>query len=219
MALPQFANNAACFIDASIGSADTSITLPTGKGALFPALTGSDWFMLTLEDLIAGLREIVQVTARAGDVLTVTRAQEGTTAQAFAVGNAVAAHRLTAGVLAFLATAASASFEGSVTVGVAPTASEVLLRHSFAEPVRIAADLAGWRFTGATNATASTVFTVAKNGVAIGTITIAAGGVVATFVAASDTDFDVGDVLTITAPATPDATLANFGITTYGTRR
>ncbi len=75
-------------------SGDTSITLATGGGALFPALSGGNWFRGVLED-VSGNKECVKVTARAGDVLTVDRAQEGTSALTFAVGS-VFSLRLTA---------------------------------------------------------------------------------------------------------------------------
>jgi hypothetical protein len=53
---------------------------------LFPAITGSNYFYATLVDA-ANNYEIVKVTARATDVLTVTRAQEGTAARAFAAAS------------------------------------------------------------------------------------------------------------------------------------
>lgn len=107
-------------------------------------------------------------------------------------------------------------FEGSITIGSAPTASEVLLRHKMQGPVRFAAGLAGWKFTGTTNATADTVITAKRDGVAFGTITIAAGTTIPAF-AASATDLVADEVFTLEATSGP--TLANFGITIYGTRR
>lgn len=109
--MPQtFTNNAVSTLAAAILVGDTSLTLATGDGARFPALAGGDYFLLTLEagPLVTDAREIVRVTARAGDVLTVTRAQEGTTAQGWASGT-VAELRMTAGTLeALLPVAAGA---------------------------------------------------------------------------------------------------------------
>ena len=79
-----FTNNAASTLASGITDADTSLTLVTGEGARFPTITGGDWFMLTLTQLgTESTWEIVKVTARAGDVLTVVRAQDGTTAAAW----------------------------------------------------------------------------------------------------------------------------------------
>ena len=105
-----FSNNATSLVaDAGgISDVDTSVTVTTGDGALFPNPTTPDYFMATLVDASAN-REIVQVTARAGDVLTIVRAQEGTAARAFAA-DSIISNRLTAGVLDELA--------GSVVQGV-----------------------------------------------------------------------------------------------------
>lgn len=81
-----FANNATGALSTGITSSATSITLKAGQGALFPALSGADYFVATLTQDTGpeSLWEIVTCTARTGDVLTVTRAQEATTALAWA---------------------------------------------------------------------------------------------------------------------------------------
>ena len=79
------ANNATSKLASAITGADTTVVLTTGDGVLFPSPTGDDWFPLTLQN--SSSLEIVRVTARSGDSLTVVRAQEGTTAQAFSAGN------------------------------------------------------------------------------------------------------------------------------------
>ena len=62
----------------AITNTDLSLTVKTGKGALLNSPTGGDYELLTL---ISGESyEIVKVTARSGDVCTIVRAQEGTTA-------------------------------------------------------------------------------------------------------------------------------------------
>lgn len=90
----KFSNNATTTLAAGISASDLSITLPAGHGARFPALLAGDWFYLTLIDA-SGNMEIVKVTGRATDVLTVSRAAEGTSARAFSIGTTVS-HRLTA---------------------------------------------------------------------------------------------------------------------------
>lgn len=62
---------------AQISAAATTMTLGSGQGALFPAKGANDpEYMIVLSEA-----EIVKVTLRVGDVFTIVRAQEGTTAQ------------------------------------------------------------------------------------------------------------------------------------------
>lgn len=78
-----FANNAATTLASAITASDTSITVATGTGALFPTITGVDYFYCTLQSTNGAPREIVKVTATVGDTFTVVRGQDGTTASAF----------------------------------------------------------------------------------------------------------------------------------------
>ena len=100
--MPQlFANNAASKLAAAITIGGTSLTLTTGDGAKFPAITGSDNFLVTLVGGTPSTEtswEIVNVTARAGDLLTIVRAREGTVASAWAIDTPVEL-RATAGTL------------------------------------------------------------------------------------------------------------------------
>ena len=84
----KFPNNGHSTLASSLTTSATSITVASGHGARFPSLTGSEYFYATLIDSSNNL-EIVKVTARSSDVLTVTRAQESTTARAYAVGDRV----------------------------------------------------------------------------------------------------------------------------------
>jgi hypothetical protein len=81
-------NNAISFLAAPIGTSDTSLTLQPGGGAAFPVLSVGDYFYTTLAGTNGAL-EIVKVTSRNTDVLTVVRAQEGTTAAAFSAGSKI----------------------------------------------------------------------------------------------------------------------------------
>ena len=102
-------------------------------------------------------------------------------------------------------------------VSGALTASQVLVRVRFVRAVRIPAGLTLSALTADVAATASTVIAWQKNGGAnFGTATFAIAGTIATMAAASDTDFAAGDVLTLTAPASPDATLAGIDISVAG---
>lgn len=84
----KFSNNASATLASSITNSATSITLTTGQGALFPSLTAGDIFYATLIDASNNL-EIVKVTARSTDTLTVVRAQNNTLARAFTAGDKV----------------------------------------------------------------------------------------------------------------------------------
>jgi hypothetical protein len=82
----QLKNNASGTLATTISASDTGITLTTGNGASFPALAAGDYFYATLGST-GGTQEIVKVTARSGDSMTIARAQESTTAQSFAAGS------------------------------------------------------------------------------------------------------------------------------------
>jgi hypothetical protein len=69
----------------------------------------------------------------------------------------------------------------------------------------------------ATAAMGTAIFRIKKNGADIGTMVFAASATAATFSMSSATVFNAGDLLTIVAPATPDATLANLAWTIMGT--
>jgi hypothetical protein len=84
----KFANNAVSTLASGISNSATSITVASGQGALFPSLTGTEYFYATLIDASNNL-EIVKCTARSSDVLTVTRAQESTSARAFATSDRI----------------------------------------------------------------------------------------------------------------------------------
>lgn len=81
-------NNAVSSLAAGITNVATTITVPTGEGARFPAPSAGNYFYLTLIDTLGNF-EIVKCTARATDSMTVTRAQDNTTAKAFPGGSSV----------------------------------------------------------------------------------------------------------------------------------
>ena len=95
----KFANNAYATLAGSITSSATSITLTTGEGARFPAASSPDYFYATLLDSANNL-EIVKVTNRSTDVLTVVRAQESTTGRAYAIADRIEQRVTAAGLVA-----------------------------------------------------------------------------------------------------------------------
>ena len=101
MSLYQFTNNANTTLGSAISSGATTITVATGTGILFPTLGTGQYFTATLfaAGSSTGLpNEIVRVTARTGDTMTVLRGQEGTTAQSWNVGDSFS-NFITAGLL------------------------------------------------------------------------------------------------------------------------
>ncbi len=90
MAIFLFVNNAAATLAGPISNVATSLTLASGTGALFPNPGAGQQFAMTLNDELTGVEtEIVYCTARAGDVCTIVRAQEGTVAQNWIAGDLV----------------------------------------------------------------------------------------------------------------------------------
>lgn len=91
-------NNATALLGASLNSSATTLTL-ANNGALFPTLTAGEWFPITVISASNPANfEIMRVTARSNNVMTVQRAQEGTSAKAFSAGDIVDL-RLTSGAL------------------------------------------------------------------------------------------------------------------------
>lgn len=85
MADQQFANFATSLV-ANVGgitSGATSVDCSAGEGnGLFPALSGNQYYYMTFVDS-SGNREVVKVTARSGDTMTIVRGQQGTAARAW----------------------------------------------------------------------------------------------------------------------------------------
>ncbi|EHI6698480.1 GDSL family lipase [Escherichia coli] len=105
MALTLLAtNNAESTLASAISATDTSLIVSAGTGAEFPdAVAGESYFKLTLTDAATGSQvEIVNVTAKAGDIFTIERAQEGTLARAWAANDMVA-NMMTADTLNIIA--------------------------------------------------------------------------------------------------------------------
>ena len=81
-------NNAFSTLASNILIGATSITVAAGTGSRFPAAGGADYFYATLINTSNQL-EIVKVTTRSTDTLTVVRAQDGTTARAYSSGDRI----------------------------------------------------------------------------------------------------------------------------------
>tara|TARA_X000000950_G_scaffold1680_1_gene1850 strand:+ start:27493 stop:31980 length:4488 start_codon:yes stop_codon:yes gene_type:complete len=91
----KFSNLASTTLSSGISNIATTITV--ADGSLFPTLGSGDFFFATLDSPPDSV-EIVKVTARSGNTLTVVRAQDGTAASTHPAGEIIAL-RVTAGAL------------------------------------------------------------------------------------------------------------------------
>jgi hypothetical protein len=102
-----------------------------------------------------------------------------------------------------------ASFEGI------PSSARVCARFVCGRNLTMPAALVGSRSTADIAATASTVFTITKNGTQFGSITYAAGSITGVFTGSSTT-FVPGDKISIIAPIVPDTTLSSLSFVLVG---
>lgn len=99
MSIILWENNANTTLAGSVSNVATTATLTPGAGALFPAPGAGEYFVATFTDAATGLlNEIVHVTNVTGDVATIVRAQEGTTALNWVAGD-LFSNLVTAGTL------------------------------------------------------------------------------------------------------------------------
>lgn len=103
------------------------------------------------------------------------------------------------------------------SIEAAPGASMVILRLVAVRAFTLPASLTGSQAKSGVNATVSTTFTLLKNGSSFATCAWSAAGSTGAYTAASSTSFAAGDVLTVTAPTVPDATLAQIAFCLVGT--
>ena len=93
----KFSNFAFSTLAVGCNTTATSLALASGTGAKFPTLAAGEYFYATLENASLD-REVVKVTARSTDAITVVRGQDNTTARSWNAGDSIAL-RLNAGAL------------------------------------------------------------------------------------------------------------------------
>lgn len=104
----KFTNNASATLATSINTSVTTIAVTAGQGAQFPVLTNGDFFYATLVDGSNNI-EIVKVTARSSDTLTVIRAQDNTIARSYLAGDKIELRIVSASLAAIITDAAAYS--------------------------------------------------------------------------------------------------------------
>ena len=97
-----------------------------------------------------------------------------------------------------------------------PSAGAVVVEFLAPRVFSFAAAMAPSRAKARTAATALSTFSLRKNNVEFGEVRFVAGATSGQFEAATKTDFVAGDLLTLVAPASPDATLADLVFTLAG---
>lgn len=98
-----------------------------------------------------------------------------------------------------------------------PVSSEVILRVPITRVITFPVGMDESRMVSEYSATASTSFSIRKNGVEFASATFAAGANYATFTG-NLTSFTDADILTVVAPPSADATLENIGWCLTATR-
>lgn len=110
------------------------------------------------------------------------------------------------------------AFELSAYLSGIPGPSELLFVYAATASFKLPVNLTGSRATSERSATASATFEVRKNGFPAGSITFPAGSSTGTFALEVEVAFAAGDKLTLLAPSTADATLADISISILGSR-
>jgi hypothetical protein len=93
--------------------------------------------------------------------------------------------------------------------------NQEIIRLNVVRAFLLRANCLGSIATLGTAATSSAVFKIKRNGSQIGTFTFAASGAVASF-SMSEQTFNVGDLLSLVAPTSPDATAAGLALSLLG---
>jgi hypothetical protein len=110
MGIALYKNNAAGSLAIALAPSGVSMTLGAGQGASFPTIVAGsgDYFYLTITSVATPTNfEIIKVTATTTDVLTISRAQDGTVAGGvggitFAISDTVELRIVNAGLFSLL---------------------------------------------------------------------------------------------------------------------
>lgn len=193
-----YTNNASTTLASSIVAGDTSLTVASGQGALFPSPTGSNYFMCTLQSTSSSALEIVKCTSRSSDTFTIVRAQEGTSAAGFSAGDSVEL-RLTAGELGNIPQlTATNTFSGNQVLSGSSSNTAITVVN-IDEPITVSATAA----TGTINYDVTTQSVIYYTSNATGNFTVNFRGSTGTSL---DTLLATGDSMSVSFAVTQGAT-------------
>lgn len=132
MSLVIYNNAYATIASGTVNPGDTSLSVTGGQGARFP-LTAGQWCYATLIKASTGALEIVKVTARAVDVLTIVRSIDGTGPYTFNAGDRIECRPCAAALYEFL------QVNGGTMIGDLAIAAKLSLTGKIS-PAQITAD-------------------------------------------------------------------------------
>lgn len=116
-------NNAYSTLAVGISDVATTLTVATGTGARFPTISSGNYFYATIFNTANDL-EIVKVIGVAGDVFTIVRGQDGTTAKVYLLGDRIEL-RPTAALFNDKMPISGGAFTGAVAVPSGATGTQV----------------------------------------------------------------------------------------------
>lgn len=141
MSVLLFENDFSTTFASGITNVATTATLLSATG--LPTIVGDQYYKLTFIDTATGLiKEIVDVTARAGNVITMTRGAEGTTAVSWSAGDKISM-QWTAGCAEAMQQTAQAQGQaanyaaGAGTNAITATFSPAVSSHVVGMPLRV----------------------------------------------------------------------------------
>ena len=209
-----YKNNAVSALASSITNVATSMSVTAGQGALFPTISGSDYFYVTIISFSnPSSYEIVKVTARSTDTFTIVRAQDGTTAAAWSANDRVElriTNALLSDALGERALVGGTNATGTWPIGVTGNAGTATTLAT-GRTIALTGDVTGTSGTFNGSANLSFATTLANSGVTAGTytkVTVDAKGRVTTGASLAS-----GDLPTYTGTLTSSQVTTALGYT------
>ena len=197
----------------SAASSSTATTFTVSSSTNLPTLASGEILPITLNDAATRqVFEICYVTEISGNVLTVERAQEGTSAQNWNIGDFIW-NGPTAGTALLVGNNSGMPYDISSGVSGPIAGSQYVMDFLAVRSVNVPANFGGSLASVLTAFTDAATYMIYHNGTSVGTISFAASGTTGTFSTSSAFTMAVGDSLTIQSPSTADATAANLSIT------
>jgi hypothetical protein len=221
-AFERLAGALADHLDVAMG--DAGVTLTSAEALAHLSVTCTGVLTAGRDLIVPAARKLYDVVNQTTGGFTVTVRTASGSGVAIAAGDEQIVRCDGTGIVAAAPPKSVATMAGPQPYDIAsfypgvPGSSVLLLRFTAARPVTLPAALAGSSASAGVAATAQADIDIQVSGVSKGTVRFSAAATTATFLFASQVVLAAGEVLTLTAPATADATLADLSITLAGTR-